>query len=185
MANVEIDEAELAHLRNAAQFIARAEKLPEGRKMINKLAKGINPEIRTEEDIASEYAAPLKAELDDLKKWKGDMENRITSYNADESWSKVRAERQYTEDGIKQLRKFADENGIKNPAHAAAAWERENPATPMKPSYMSDSFTMQEMTGQEKAEQLKEITKNPGRFEDEQVAAFFAEKRGNVSFSKQ
>lgn len=179
MGTVEIDESELSVLRNAAKFIQQVEAQEGGAKEIQKWAKKINPKIRTEEDIAEEYAKPIKSELEELKNWKKELTGNIDKYNEEQGWEAVRKDYGYTEEGIKSLREFAEKSGIKNPKHAAAAWDKENPATPTKPSYMTDAYSPADMLADSpsKAEEIEKIRKNPNQYEKEQVAKFYEEKR--------
>lgn len=179
MATVEIDDGELAVLRNAAKFVQQVEAQEGGSKQIQAWAKKLNPKIRTEEDIASEYAAPIKAELDDLKNWKKELTGNIDKYNEDQGWDSVKKDYGYTEDGVKSLKEFADKNGIKNPKHAAAAWDRENPPQPSKPAYMTDAYNPADLLADSpsKQEEIEKIRKNPAQYEKEQVAKFYDEKR--------
>jgi hypothetical protein len=175
----EIDDNELQTLRNAARFIAEMEKKPEGRKTIQKFAKEMNPSIRTEEDVANEYAAPIKSELEELKAWKKELTGNIDQYNEEQKWNDVKGQYGYTEDGLKSLKEFAAKNEIKNPKHAAAVWEKENPPAPATPSFLGSVFTHSEMTGEGKKEELDRINKHPSKYEDEQVMKFYSEKRAN------
>lgn len=175
----EIDDNELQTLRNAARFIAEMEKKPDGRKTIQKFAKLMNPEVRTEEDVANEHLEPVLKELKDLKEFKESLTKNIETYNDDQKWNDVKGQYGYTEEGVKSLKEFADKNGIKNPKHAAAVWEKENPPAPATPSFLGSVFTHSEMTGENKKEELDRINKNPSRYEDEQVSKFYQDKRAN------
>lgn len=176
----EVDDTELANLKAAAKFIEEMEKQPDGRKTIQKFAKAINPKIRTEEDVAAEYAAPIIAKLEGLEKWKEGLETKISTYNDEQSWEEVKKTYGYTDEGIKTLREFSEKNGIKNPKHAAAVWEKENPPKPVTPAYQGTQFDLGSYTGGEsedsKKAELEKMNKNPQRYEDDQIRKFYEEK---------
>lgn len=166
----DISDEEYAQLQTAKKFIEAAEGTEGGRKAIMGLAKKINPKVRTEEDVAEEYLTPVKAELKEFRDWKNGMEKQIGDYNVDESLKEIRKTYGYTDEGVESLRKFADENGIKNMRHAAAAFERENPPKAVTPSFASDSFRVTDlMEGSNKDEELKQIRENPQKYENEQI----------------
>lgn len=174
----EIDDKELETLRTAAKFIEMVEGAEGGRSQIEKWAKKLNPKVRTTDDVAEEYTKPLKDDISALKDWKDGMDKKISDYNVSESFAKVRKDYGYTDDGEKVLKKFMEDNGIKNPEIAAAAYEKMNPSAPIRPSYLSDEFTLSDLTGQEgkKDEEIEKIIKNPLKFQDDETRKFFQER---------
>lgn len=171
----EIDDKELEQLRIAAKFLQEVEKTEGGAKEIQRLAKKVNPKIRTEDDVATEYAAPILDQVKKLSERLDGWDKRVDDYNREESWNNVKSQYGYTEDGMKSLREFADKNGIKNPKHAAAAWDRENPPAPVTSPYLGTQMLAADMVGSEEA--AKMLKDNPLKFEEEQTRAFLTEAR--------
>lgn len=172
----EIDDNELATLRQAAKFLQEIEKTDGGTKEIQRLAKRINPKIRTEDDVAEEYAKPLKEDLKKLTDRLDGWDKKVDDYNREESWRKVREEFGYTEDGVKSLREFAEKNGISNPRHAAVVWDKENPPAPVTSQYMGTSMLASDILGSD-ADAMKRLSENPLKFEEEETRKFLTEAR--------
>lgn len=174
----EIDDNELATLRAAAKFIQLVESQEGGTSQIEQWAKKINPKVRTTADTVEEYAKPYKEEIEKLSKWKEGMENKIDSYNKQESLNKVKKSYGFTDEGIKSLEKFAEEKGIKDIEVAAAYWEKTNPSAAAKPSYAGSSYSMAELGGiDDKDDAMKRLAENPLRFQEEETRKFLNEIR--------
>lgn len=174
----EIDDNELAQLRVAAEFVKKVADSEGGTTQIEKWAKKLNPKIRTSQDVAEEHAKPILDEMGTLKKRLDDWDSRISDYNQSESLNKVKKEYGFTDAGMEDLKKFMKDNDVKNPRIAAAAWEKQNPARPVTPSYISNDFTVGDILGEQnsKSEDLKRLSENPMRWQDDEARKFFAEK---------
>lgn len=138
MANVEIDENELAALRRYATVADKMAKHPEARKLVQQAALladpdsvGSEPRIRAE---MSEFAQSIRDEL------KADREARAKDAEEKQAQENTRAleirwargkstarDAGYTDEGLDKLEKWMEDHSIADHALAMPAFERENP----------------------------------------------------------
>ena len=138
MANVEIDETELAALRRYAAVADKMAKHPEARKLVQQAALLADPEsVGPEPRIRAEVSEEMKAIRDELK---ADREARLKEAEERKAQENTRALEQrwlsgrskarevgYTDEGLEKLEKWMEERGVADHAIAMPAFERENP----------------------------------------------------------
>lgn len=138
MANVEIDETELASLRGVSQTVQTMLNDPEARRLVLTAQKKVNPKAVIPELDA---ATPVLAEVTSLKESVAKIEKLFTDDRTQreekdrlrelrERWNggqaKLRASG-YNAEGIAAIEKIMEEKGIADHEIAAAYFDRINP----------------------------------------------------------
>lgn len=138
MAKAEIEESDLLNLQHISGVVDQVMKAPETRAQFLRLAKAANPKLSIPEVDA---AAPVIGAVNSLNKKfddfvtaqaekerkaieEGQINTLRNAWAADEA--QLRSEG-WRAQGIEQVRKFAEDNGISNLRIAADAFERRNP----------------------------------------------------------
>ena len=138
MANVEIDETELAGLRRYAQLADKVAKHPDARKLMQQAAllaapEEVGPEPRIRQEVTEgldAIRAELKADRDARDKRDTEQAEaaRITRLNS--QWAETRGQARaagYTDEGLTQLEEWMEKRGVADHTIAMPAFERENP----------------------------------------------------------
>lgn len=139
MAEVVVDEAQLNQLNAAQKLLEQINGDPKTRTLLTRAIKHHYPNTRTEEDIAEEYAAPIreevKASLNEVKEMLGKLSERErrddeqrTLASLDTAFSRLRSTYGYNDDGIDKIKSLMVDRSIPDPEAAAALYERLNPA---------------------------------------------------------
>lgn len=145
MAHIEIDEVEYNRLKGVADLAAAIHANPEGRKLLERAHKTVNPKAPTP-TLAQEEA--LNAPLADLQKQLADVATMVKDrFDKDETEKKLGAlsrqqeegfarlrDQRYTDEGIAKIRELMTEKGILDPEIAAAYFDRINPPAPITPT---------------------------------------------------
>ena len=138
MATIEIEEAEFKNLNRIRDTIAQIGAVPEGKRLLQKAHKLVDPKALTPELDEDENKAKVTTEFEkkfnDLQaKIEADKAEReknesLASLNAKfEAGRKALRDQRYTKEGIEAVEKFMDERGIPDHAIAAAYLEKQNP----------------------------------------------------------
>lgn len=138
MPRTEIDETELQNYRNVTDALKGMLSNPAARRLVLQAQKLANPNAVIPEIDA---AAPVMAAVGEVSKKVDDFIARSEKSNADreekdrvnalsQRWDsgRVLAKKEgYTDDGLKKLEDFMQENGIADHEMAIPAFERKNP----------------------------------------------------------
>ena len=138
MATIEIEEAEFKNLNRIRDTIAQIGAVPEGKRLLQKAHKLVDPKALTPELDEDENTAKVTTEFEkkfnDLQaKIEADKAEReknesLAALNAKfEAGRKALRDQRYTKEGIEAVEKFMDERGIPDHAIAAAYLEKQNP----------------------------------------------------------
>jgi hypothetical protein len=138
MATVEIDESELAGFKRIRETIAKINSDPEGKKLLQRAHKKVDPNALTPDLDAEEKETAAKSEwqkkFEELQaKIQADSEKReneasLAALNSRfEAGRKALREQRYTPEGIAAVEKFMEERGIPDYLVAAAYLEKQNP----------------------------------------------------------
>lgn len=190
---IEVDEAELASLKNVAGLFNKTMNSKEREKLLRAL-KGANPELPIPEIDAKE---PVMEELasfsKSLKEMKESLEADKASREEEKRLAKLQAEwgksqqkaikAGYVGDSLEALEKFMEEKGVADHEIAMAAFEKMNPpATPI--SSTSSRFDLfappsgaNDVLGKN-IEALKEGKITDSQYIDSSVNAVLKEMRG-------
>lgn len=123
----EISEEELTLLRSARGLLDQLMTSPKTKKNIQSLVKTLHPNVVTDEDQAAEVLGPVREEIEALKKWKQDREDKDIEGQFDAKFKALRGEG-FTDDGIEKLKKLMVDRQIPDVEAAVALFERQNPA---------------------------------------------------------
>ena len=138
MANVEIDETELAALRRYAQVADKMAKHPEARKLVQQAALladpdsvGPEPRIRAEiDERLGAFEKTMREDREAREKRDRDAEEKQATRALEQRWlsgrSKAR-EAGYTDEGLEKLEKWMEDHSVADHGIAIPAFERENP----------------------------------------------------------
>ena len=138
MPMIEIDESEFANLRRVRDTVAKIAAVPEGKRLIQKAHKLVDPNAITPDLDADEAKAKEQTEwqkkFEELqttiqtKEEKREADANLASLNAkfEAGRSKLKDQR-YTKEGIEAVEKFMAERGIPDHEIAAAYLEKQNP----------------------------------------------------------
>ena len=141
MPNVEVDEVELANLRRLSGVAAKITAHPEGKKLLEKAHKLVDPNAITpaldQEKIIQEPIEKALARVGELEKKLSERdaelekEKKLAGLNAtvDKGFERLRQEGWQAE-GIEGVKKVMEEKGILDPLDAAAIFEKQHPPPP-------------------------------------------------------
>lgn len=138
MATREVDETELAALVNVERTVARILKHPEGRKLILKARKAVDPTVSIPEiDAAAPVEAAVDGALSEIRKLREDLAERDRKSEEDRiintfasKWEDQKSQLRragWRSSGIEAVQKFAEENSIADLSIAADAYAARNP----------------------------------------------------------
>lgn len=138
MANVEIDESELANLRRVAQAAEVVSKHPKARAMMQEAVALAAPDmVGPETRLRSEFSEGLASLKDELRadreareKHESDREEKESLSRLEGRWAKGRAlarESGYDGEGLDALENWMQKEGVADHRIAIPAFERENP----------------------------------------------------------
>lgn len=176
MAHIEIDEVEYNRLKGVADLAAQIHKNPEGRVLLERAHRTVNPKasapsIEQEERMAAPLNEVQKqiAELTSLvtKKFSDDETDKklgALARQQDEAFDRLRNDERYTDAGIEAVRKIMSEKGILDPEVAAAYHARINPPSLATPTG-SNSFNLIETFNDESDKALQELMSSQGNSE--------------------
>lgn len=143
---IEVDEEQLLFDTKLRNTVASMMKHPKAKLLVQEAHKMVDPEAITPDldnaKIAQEPVKQLAEKFDafvaETKKDKEEREKaeKLAKLNDNfENGRKMLKAQKWTEDGIKKLEEFMEQNGIINHEVAAAAFEKLHPpATPVVPS---------------------------------------------------
>jgi hypothetical protein len=120
---------------------------------------------------------PYKKRLEALEsKWAG-VETNQKQWEEQEAFKSLRAQG-YTDEGIEAVKDIMKNEGIKNPNHAAAIFDKMNPPQPAAPNGLASSSW--NFGGQGTAdEDLKQLWTNEDAWADKEAIKTFQEFRTN------
>lgn len=146
MPQVEVDEVELMNLRRLSGVAAKMMQHSEGRKLIEKAQKLVDPNAPTptldQEAAAFAPVQKMQEQIDALQKKLDDekAENEKNTRLSDlarretEGLSKLKSDG-WTQEGIEGVKKLMEDKGILDPLDAAAIFEKQHPQpAPATPS---------------------------------------------------
>jgi hypothetical protein len=138
MAEYKLTEEQMKELSGAHELLKRLYANKETKRDIEKLAKKVNPDAVTTDDIAAPFMEEIKKELEPLMKWKDGMEKKIDDYNKLEEIKQLKSAG-YTEDGLKAIEKIAEEKKL-GLFDASAIFDKTAPKQPQAPNGISPSM---------------------------------------------
>lgn len=157
MANVEIDESELAALKNVAGLVNKGLNNPKSRESILRALKAANPELPVPElDAKDPILEQMKEMRDEQKKFMDSVTERENKRVEEENLTKLKAKWEvgqskarkmgYDDESLKVLEKFMEDNGVADHEIAAAAFEKLHPQ-PKPIANTSGKFNFFQPTG--------------------------------------
>jgi hypothetical protein len=186
MAEVVIDEAQLNAMQAASKLLEQLNSDPKTRKHLTAAIKHHYPNTRTEEDIAEEYAAPIREEVKASLSEVRDMLQRLherdqresehrTLAQLDQSFNKLRSTYGYNDDGIDKIKSLMVDRSIPDPEAAAALYERLNPApVETRSSWEPDGWNLREDAV---ATDVQGLFSDPDRWADKEVGKILLDVR--------
>lgn len=138
MAMKEVDELELGKLTHIRDTIAKINQTPEGKLLLQKAHRQVDPNAIApdldEEEKKGKLKSELQKELDELKasiqadKEKAASDANMATLNAKfEAGRQKLRDRRYTPEGIERVEKIMQERGITDHEIVADHLERQNP----------------------------------------------------------
>ena len=174
--SIELDEAAYKQLRESHELLTRLYGNKETKRDLERMAKKVNPNAVTTEELAEPYLAPLNEKIQELQKFKDSIESMQKDYQEQNAFGRLR-ESGYTDTGIEEIKKLMADRQIKDPEVAAAYWDKTRPAEPVAPNGISPSMWDFGNSLQDNEEDMQLLLKNDDAWLDRQAARFFAEKR--------
>lgn len=186
MAEVIIEDTQLAALQAAQKLLEQINGDPKTRPLLTKAIKAHYPNTRTEEDIAEEYAAPIREEVKSSISKMEEMMNKLAEREAKENetrtlsqmesaFSRLRKTYGYNDEGIDKIKALMVDRSIPDPDAAAALFERMNPV----PVVTKSSWEPQTWDLKNNAvdTDLAGLFANPEKWGDEMVGKILLEER--------
>ena len=180
----EITDAELAAATRAVGILKQLSDHPEARVDFERSLKKLDPKIRTREDEIAELTAPIRSELDGIKKLLSDRDAadaKAAQERADQDamerltggFARLRAAG-LTDEGEEAVKKIMIEKTIPDPESAFAVFTQNNP----KPLSEGSGYTP-EYWNYEKDSVVDNalLFKNPDKWEDETIGQVLMEER--------
>ena len=138
MATIEIDEGEFANLKRIRETVAKIAAVPEGKKLMQKAHKLVDPNAVTpdldedEKKIAAQTEWQKKFEdlqsKIDAKDAEREKNEKLASLNSNmESGRRALRDAGWTKEGIEGVEKLMEDKGILDHEIAAAFIEKQNP----------------------------------------------------------
>ncbi len=175
MPHIEIDEAEYNRLKGVADLAAAIHANPEGRKLLERAHKTVNPKAPTpalaQEEMLAAPISEVQKQIADLtslvtKKFSDDETREklgAVSRQQEEGFQRLRDQR-YTDEGLAKIREIMTEKGILDPEIAAAYFDRINPPSPITPTG-SNSINFVEAFNDDADKALQELMQSQGNSE--------------------
>ena len=185
MAKVEIDEAELGQLRALGLVVQKLNGDQNAKKHLERALKVVDPNLRTEDDVAETYAGPLREELGTIRKTLEDrfgaLEARETKQREDRaqldldtSFSNLRKTHGYTDDGVAAVQKIMVDRNIPDVEAAAALFERMNPpAAQEQPAYEPSHWNLESNA----VVDTEALFRDPDKWESKEIANTLTDMR--------
>lgn len=172
----EIDDAQLAQLQKAHALLSSLYGNKETKRDLERMAKKVNPNAVTTDDLAEPYLEPLKKEINELREFKSSIEKMQSDYHENSAFDRLRSQG-YTDTGIEEIKKLMAERSVKDPEVAAAYWDKTRPAEPVAPNGISSSMWNFEGSIENDPEQAKMLFNKDGEvWQDREIAKFFNEQ---------
>ena len=190
MAEIVIEEAEFNTISAAKKLLEQMNSTPESRALLAKAIKIHHPNVRTEEEIAAELAAP---HLEEVKKTRDEVKSILESLQArdkadtearakadmDGAFSRLRAQGGYNEDGIEKIKALMIDRSIPDPEAAAALFEKLNPApVQTRSSWEPDKWNLESDAVDY---DVKGLFADPDRWENEMIGKVLMEERSKAA----
>lgn len=142
MAMVQVDEDQLKLLGTARTLLAQLTENPKTKRRVEAAIKELHPNVQTSDELAEPYVAPLREELDALKKRLQEDDDRKVTDRYMQQFAAL-ADQGYTEDGVEKIKKMMVDRNIPDVDAAVALFERQNPKQPDAPQGLrSNAWTM-------------------------------------------
>jgi hypothetical protein len=167
----QIDDNELVLLRSARQLLDGLMTDPKTKRDLQKLVKMKHPNVVTDDDLAEPTIAPIKAELEELKKFKQQIEDERIEAKFQASFDDLKDDG-WTEDGLEKLKKLMIDRQIPDVYAAAALFEKQNPPPkPLAAAIKTNEWSL----GSHDDEKFKRLLQDPDRFARDEAAAVLNE----------
>ena len=189
MAETVIDDAYLAKLQAAEKLLEQLNSDPKSRKHLTAGIKQHYPQTRTEDDIAEEFAAPIreevKASLSKVEEMLSKLDQREqrdaemrTLADLDKAFGRLRQDYGYNEDGIDKIKSLMVDRSIPDPEAAAALYERLNPApSETRSSWEPDGWNLRDDAVET---DVQGLFTDPDRWADREVGKILLDIRGQA-----
>ena len=189
MAETVIDDAYLAKLQAAEKLLEQLNSDPKSRKHLTAGIKQHYPQTRTEDDIAEEFAAPIreevKASLSKVEEMLSKLDQREqrdaemrTLADLDKAFGRLRQDYGYNEDGIDKIKSLMVDRSIPDPEAAAALYERLNPApVDTRSSWEPDGWNLRDDAVET---DVQGLFTDPDRWADKEVGKILLDIRGQA-----
>lgn len=180
MANIEIDEAELAQLRGAKILLDKIRGHPKARGPGEEAIKIVEPSFVTEHERAEPIRAEAKAIAEEtLKRHLKDEENRRLEENFQSQLNSYRLSKDnpngYTDEGIEEIKNTMRKYSIPDVEAAVLKFEKMHPKQPEPPSgYQPMSWNF---GAPSKDEKTKLLFENEDAFLEQEAKDVWAEAR--------
>lgn len=139
---IEIDEEEYNRLQRTAATLGKIASNPKAKALVEQAHKLVDPEAKTptldQQQPLLEAVETVNKTIADFTKAqqerdaKADSDRKLNELKAqqDASWRELRADRTWTDDGLKKVQEYMETKGLLDPKDAAALFLRDNPPPP-------------------------------------------------------
>jgi hypothetical protein len=172
----EIDDNQLRQLQESHALLSKLYGNKETKRTLEQMAKKVNPNAVTTDDLAEPYLQPLKDELKELRDFRDDIKKQQADWAETESFNRLR-QAGYTDTGVEEIKKLMADRKINDPEIAAAYWDKTRPAEPVAPNGISNQMWDFQNSLQDNEEDMQLLLKNDDAWLDRQAARFYSEKR--------
>ena len=87
---VELDDAQYKQLQESHTLLSRLYGNKDTKRDLERLAKKVNPNAVTTDDLAEPYLAPLKEEIKELREFKSNIEKMQNDYHEKSAFQRLR-----------------------------------------------------------------------------------------------
>lgn len=139
----EISDEQLRILNGSKALLDKLLSSPKTKRQVEKAIKEHYPETLTSEDVAEPYVKEFSEKVEGLskefKEFVKDFKGKQLDDKLERDIQYLRAERDFTDDGIEKLKKLMVEKEIPDIVVAADHWERQNPPKVQETSILQPS----------------------------------------------
>ena len=136
----EISDEQLRLLNGSKALLDKLLGSPKTRRAAEKLIKEHYPETVTSDDVAEPFIKEANEKIDNLSKefkdFIKDFKGKSLDDKLEREIAELKAEQDFTDDGIEKLKKLMIEREIPSIKDAAVIWNHKNPPQPQEPSIM-------------------------------------------------
>lgn len=163
---VTLTDEQYARLNGAHTLLDQLMVSPKTKRDLQKLVKTVHPNVVTDDEAVEPLMAPMREELNALKKWRQDREDAEIEGSFNSRFSALQKDG-WTEDGIEKLKQLMVKENTPSVDAAVALFEKQNPpARELPPAIQSRDWNI----GDKDDDKFKRLLDDPDRFARDEAA---------------